>query len=199
MITTGYRSNPLYLLPETGSHLLSFHYKAGNYFIVRQSDAHAWAEIWSNENGWQRVDPTAAVAPDRVERGIDAAIPDRPYAQGLVRSNFALIRDLVLYWDSINYQWTKWVLGYNTKRQIELLRKLGMDGSWEQMALYMLIFSILCVLCISLWLGFKGKKIKKDHAYMLFTKFCNRLGKLGFKRTSYEGPVDFSNRAFPLR
>lgn len=173
--------------------------QSGNYYIVRQSDAHAWAEVWTREQGWQRFDPTAAVAPERVERGIDAALPDRPFAQGLVRSNLSIVRNLVLYWDSINYQWTRWVLGYDTRRQFELLRKLGMDGSWEQMAVYMLAFSAFSILLVSLWLGFRGKRIRKDAAYRLFEKFCNKLSKQGYRRAPYEGPVDFSNRVSRVR
>src|SRR5690606_25782031 len=48
----------------------------GGYVIVRQRDAHAWAEVWLGEKGWVRVDPTAAVAPNRILGGIETALPD---------------------------------------------------------------------------------------------------------------------------
>ncbi|RTK99023.1 MAG: transglutaminase domain-containing protein, partial [Neisseriaceae bacterium] len=47
----------------------------GGYLIVRQSDAHAWAEVWLGNAGWQRVDPTAAVAPARVQQDLASALP----------------------------------------------------------------------------------------------------------------------------
>jgi transglutaminase-like putative cysteine protease len=86
----------------------------GRYWIVRQRDAHAWAEIWLPGSGWLRVDPTAAVAPERVERGLAAALPsaERPRAAW----DLAALRPLRQAWDLVNSSWNKWVLGYEIGR-----------------------------------------------------------------------------------
>ena len=97
------------------------------YLTVRQSDAHAWAEIWLADQGWVRVDPTAAVAPSRIEVGIEAALPAGDPLPALVRIDSELLRDLRNRWDAANNTWNQWVLGYNPQRQREVLSKLGLS------------------------------------------------------------------------
>src|SRR5690606_34159588 len=90
-----------------------------NYWVVRQRDAHAWAEIWLEGRGWIRVDPTAAVAPDRIERGIDYSLNEEDSL--LLGNSFARhsdwINQLSMRWDVINYNWSRWVLNYNRDKQ----------------------------------------------------------------------------------
>ena len=85
----------------------------GNYLIIRQSDAHAWAEVWLAGRGWVRIDPTAAVSPQRIERGISSALPEGNALPMLARMDSTLLRKLYLNWDAINNGWNQWVLGYN--------------------------------------------------------------------------------------
>ena len=98
----------------------------GDYWIVRQANAHAWVEVWL-DGAWRRVDPTAAVAPERIERGIDetlagsARVSDR-----LWRSNLFVNR-LVLSWDAVNAAWDRWVLAYGPEMQEDLLLALGFE------------------------------------------------------------------------
>ena len=83
-----------------------------DYLIVRQSEAHAWAEVWQAGEGWVRVDPTAAVSPARIQVGIAAALPaGDPLPLG-VRGNFELLRQLRFTWDAVANSWNQWVLGY---------------------------------------------------------------------------------------
>ncbi len=70
----------------------------GNYLIVRQSDAHAWAEVWLKGRGWVRVDPTAAVAPSRIESGISTALPDGNLLPLMSRRDYPLLRKIYLNW-----------------------------------------------------------------------------------------------------
>lgn len=110
----------------------------GNYYAVFQFDAHAWLEYWTVEAGWQRFDPTAAVNPARVERGINSALTgnDEFYGGGMLSLNqyrhIALLNYIRLQLDSLDYQWTKWVLNYSVDKQTDLLKKLlGTGYLWK--------------------------------------------------------------------
>ena len=98
---------------------------------VRQSDAHAWAEIWTPERGWTRVDPTGWIAPERVEQGLQAALPPGETVSPLLSVDIDWIRALRFRWDMVNNLWNLWVIGYNEDRQRELLRRLGLDNNWS--------------------------------------------------------------------
>jgi len=99
----------------------------GEYLIVRQSDAHAWAEVWLDGRGWVRIDPTAAVAPNRVQQGIYAALADTDTLPFLSRrgGDYEWLRRLALNWDTLNIEWNEWVLSYGPDRQKEFLSGLG--------------------------------------------------------------------------
>ncbi len=102
----------------------------GDYFIVRQSDAHAWAEVWLAGRGWVRVDPTAAVSPDRVEQGIAASLPTAELPLALAQLNVAWLQRVRLSWDLVNNNWNQWVLGYSHERQRSFLARFhaSLDG-----------------------------------------------------------------------
>ncbi|MBW8759409.1 MAG: DUF3488 domain-containing transglutaminase family protein [Burkholderiales bacterium] len=98
------------------------------YLIVRQSNAHAWVEYWNPARGWVRADPTAAVAPDRIERG--RAIQP---AAGLVGSAFnavspGLLQRVRTWRETLDNRWNHWVLGYNRNAQFDLLKKAGVGS-----------------------------------------------------------------------
>src|SRR5207302_6342621 len=69
---------------------------------------------------WQRYDPTAAVAPSRVERGLGAALPQGEPVPYLARLDMTWIKSLRLQWDAVNYQWQRGVVGFNIERQRDL-------------------------------------------------------------------------------
>jgi hypothetical protein len=107
----------------------------GGYFVVRQYDAHAWAEVWLRGRGWVRVDPTAAIAPDRIQSGLNAALPDSTALP--TQSPFLL--KLRLNLDALTNQWNQWVLGYDSERQFAFLTRMGMeDITWQKLAINML-------------------------------------------------------------
>ena len=95
--------------------------------IVRQSDAHAWAEAIV-DGRWLRFDPTAAVAPSRVEQGLGAALPAGEPVPYLARLEMTWLKSLRLRWDAINYQWQRGVVGFNIERQRDFLREFGLDN-----------------------------------------------------------------------
>ncbi|MDR0379846.1 MAG: DUF3488 and transglutaminase-like domain-containing protein, partial [Candidatus Accumulibacter sp.] len=99
---------------------------------VRQSNAHAWAEIWIEGKGWQRVDPTMAVAPSRIESGIEAVLPESEALPILMRFNQDWLTALHYRWEALNNAWDQWVLGYNVERQRETLIRFGMkEPDWR--------------------------------------------------------------------
>lgn len=106
----------------------------GDYLIIRQYDAHAWVEAWLPGQGWLRIDPTAAIAPDRIELGLRQAVADEGsflednWASPQRYGDVALIQWASLQLDKINYQWQRWVVGYQGQTQMDLLSRL--PGHW---------------------------------------------------------------------
>ena len=167
----------------------------GNYLIVRQSDAHAWSEVWLEGRGWTRVDPTAAVSPLRIEFGIAAALPESNALPILSRQDFPLLRKLYLSWDTVNNGWNQWVLGYDQQRQLDLLSRLaGNRLSWQDLTIGMMLAVGVIGLAIGLAM-LRGKQIKTDKLQRLYAKFLSKLESAGIKRASHEGPLDFGQRA----
>lgn len=117
------------------------------YYIVRHSAAHAWAEYWQEGSGWVRADPTAAIAPDRIERSLRLA-PAPGLVGGAINAvNPALLRQLRDAWEGLNNRWNQWVLNYTRGQQLDLLKKLGFQSpSWEDLAILLVgLFSGLAL------------------------------------------------------
>ena len=104
------------------------------FLVVRQSDAHAWAEVWLAGRGWVRVDPTAAVAPERIERGLASALPAGEPLPFFMRASNDWLRPLLQRWEALNNAWQQQVLGYDQRRQQALLQRLGLPGGWQTLA-----------------------------------------------------------------
>ena len=104
------------------------------YWTVRQSDAHAWAEIWQAGVGWQRVDPTAAISPWRVDQTRRLSAPRSALAGALANVSPQALESLRAAWEAINNGWTQWVLNYNQNQQWDLLRQLGLSSpNWQDL------------------------------------------------------------------
>ncbi|MEY4909572.1 MAG: hypothetical protein RL260_3290, partial [Pseudomonadota bacterium] len=95
---------------------------------VRQRDAHAWVDYWHARRGWVRLDPTGAVAPERIRRGERLAAPRGRVGQLLVNLDPQLLEQARAVWGAAEHQWNQWVLGYSAHRQQDLLASLGWDG-----------------------------------------------------------------------
>ena len=163
------------------------------YLTVRQSDAHAWAEIWLDEKGWVRVDPTAAVAPSRIEQGIEAALPAGDSLPALVRIDYEWLRDLRNRWEAANNAWNQWVLGYNPQRQREVLSRLGLrEPDWRNMTAALATLCGITLLLVTLWT--LAQRRTETAAQRLWMRFCSRLVQLGIRRANWEGPIDFAAR-----
>jgi protein-glutamine gamma-glutamyltransferase len=165
-----------------------------DYMVVRDSDAHAWAEVWLGDLGWVRVDPTAAAAPIRVERGIAEAVPQTGALPLMIRQNLGWLRSLRNSWEALANQWNQWVLGYNPDRQREMLSWLGMQNpSWQSMAM-LLFWSIAgVVLATGLWLILRMRR--ETAVQRAWLRFCAKLKRAGLERGASEGPVHYARRA----
>jgi len=163
------------------------------YLTVRQSDAHAWAEIWLAGKGWVRVDPTAAVAPSRIEQGIVAALPAGDPLPTLVRLDAQWMRELRNRWEAANNSWNQWVLGYNPQRQREVLARLGLtDPDWRSMSAWLAVLCGVLLLAVTLWT--LPKRRPTDPALRAWQRYCAQLGRRGVRRAEWEGPIAFAQR-----
>ena len=174
----------------------------GNYYIVRQSDAHAWAEVWLRGRGWVRVDPTAAIAPERVELGMAAALPqsDSAALPWIARAQLPWLTRFRFNLDRLTNQWNQWVLGYNPEQQFALLTRMGMEEiTWQRMAYTLFGGMALLVGLFTLLMLRQLSARNTDEALRLYQKFCRKLAKKGIVRDSHEGPQDFAVRAVQIK
>lgn len=166
-----------------------------NYLLVRQSDAHAWTEVWLEGKGWQMIDPTAAVAPNRIEQGINEALSesDRELVSGVWEGS-SLLLQLQNRWDAANYVWQRWVLNYDTKAQEGLLsRLLGGTESWR--VTLVLIGLGLLGAAIFAWMMMRRRPSQVLRREMLaIKKLEQKLAQLGYRRTPGETLGDFIQR-----
>ncbi|MDP9897582.1 transglutaminase-like putative cysteine protease [Variovorax boronicumulans] len=114
-----------------------------NYWVVRQRDAHAWAEVWQEGSGWVRVDPTASVAPGRIGQ-LQRLVPQPGlFAGAFGAMSPTLVQNLRAAWEAVNNGWNQWVLSYTQSRQLNLLKNLGFDApSLEDLA-YVLLYLVI--------------------------------------------------------
>ncbi len=169
----------------------------GDYYLVRQSDAHAWTEVWLAPRGWVRIDPTAAVAPQRIERGIGEALEnsgDLPAFLDPRRPGYNLRYAFEARWDWINSQWNHWVLGYGPDLQQEFLRRFGIvDWSDMILALTAAVALVLGGLGIVLLRQF-SVPAASDPAQDQWRRLQRRLARVGLTQLAHEGALDFSRR-----
>lgn len=172
----------------------------GNFFTVRQFDAHAWVEYWQAGQGWTSVDPTFAVAPERIEQGLEQALSgeqsflaDSPLSPLRYRQ-VAWLNQLRLGWDDLNHGWQRWVLGYQGAQQLQLLQRWfgRMDGQLLGLALVGGGGLLLGLLALFL---FKPWRRERDPLLRQFRRFERLLVRHGLPRQAAEGPRAYAERA----
>ena len=171
----------------------------GNYLTVRQADAHAWVEVWLKDDGWVRVDPTAAVSPARIEAGLSAALPQTEVLT-LLRGEYAWLRQTRMIWDSIANSWNQAVLGYTQDRQRQLMRHIGIDdATWKSLVTVMFVASGAITLILAALMLHKLRAARPDAVVAAYTRFCRQLARRGVARHPSEGPDAFRKRAIASR
>lgn len=172
----------------------------GNYILVRQSDAHVWVEVWLKGKGWTRVDPTYAVAPSRIEQGMETAIPADELPdflssgqQGAFSGFQEVLRNR---WEALNAQWDSFFIGYSYDDQKSLLSRFGINPETLKGKLKALLAVVTLILLsgviLSVRLFRKTRTSKKDPVQRLYLRFCSKLEKTGFPRRPDQGPKDYA-------
>jgi transglutaminase-like putative cysteine protease len=170
-----------------------------DYWIVRGRDAHAWAEVWLAGRGWVRFDPTAAVAPTRVEKGLDAALPAGERRGGRINLSGAWLMPLRLGWDLINNQWNQWVLGYDGERQKRFLERLNpMLASWQGMVWALAVGGSILVLLAAFALLPRLARGRMDPVRRDYERYRRALARVGIVSGQAEAPEDLAHRAQAL-
>jgi transglutaminase-like putative cysteine protease len=174
--------------------------RLGGFWEVRQADAHAWAEAWLGDKGWVRFDPTAAIAPERVLRGVNI---DLQLASGevsfepLLEVSGSWLKEARLLWQSVDYNWQRWVINYTPQNQLQLLRRFGIDGI-AAIAQWLVLAVGAITLVLAAWL-FRRQSGQVDLAVRLYRRFCRKLARAGIAIEAGEGPTAFADRAKALR
>ena len=170
--------------------------RAGKYLVVRQSDAHAWAEVWLQGRGWVRVDPTSTVSPQRVELGARAAAgASAPWYQA------DWLLGLRNQFDLVNRAWNDVVVQFNSLRQQSLLTPFGIDKADYTDLVAVLIGSSTLLLGLFAWWTLRAPRTTLDPLDAAYARLCRKLGRAGAPRAAAEGPRSFAERiaATPLR
>ncbi|MBC9070738.1 DUF3488 domain-containing transglutaminase family protein [Thauera sp. CAU 1555] len=172
-----------------------------NVMVVRQSDAHAWAEVWLAGEGWRRVDPTALAAPRRIEAGLGESLRLGDPRPLLMRAEFSWLRGLRNQWEALSNHWNQWVLGYNPDRQRDLLERLGLARTdWRTLTVMMSAAAGLLMTALLGWAVLQRRRVDPlDRAWLAF---CRKAARHGLARAPWEGPLAFAARlreAFPAR
>lgn len=155
--------------------------------IVRQYDAHAWSEVWEKGRGWVRIDPTAAIAPSRIEANLAAALPQGEPLPFLARPEFLWLHELRYRWDALANTWNQWVLGYNPERQREFLAGLGMRfPDWQKMTIVMTALCAILLAGFAVWAVGSWRRI--DPALAAWNRLSRKLERRGPRRVGGRGP-----------
>ncbi len=149
----------------------------GNYLIVRQADAHAWTEVWLPRRGWYRIDPTAAVAPERIEAGRLGAMLDGVGASWGMNTPSQLLYQITLTWDALNAKWNEWILAYGPDNQGRFMEWLGMDDpDWQKMMLTLIAVLAVLIAIVSALLIRRYRPPRPDEAAILYRRFTRAAG-----------------------
>lgn len=168
--------------------------EVGGYYLVRQSDAHAWSEVWLGGRGWVRVDPTSAVAPERIERelidGFSAAGELPGFFGGYERWKYFV----EARWDWVNARWNEWVLAYGPEMQQRFLSRFGL-GDMRSMILALTVGVSLALALVGLHALRRAAPPRvTERALILWRLALRRLRRLGYEQRPDEGPRDFALR-----
>jgi transglutaminase-like putative cysteine protease len=165
-----------------------------NYWIVRQSDAHAWAEVWQEGVGWVRVDPTASVAPGRIGQFQRLAPQPGLFAGAIGAMSPTLAQNIRAAWEAVNNGWNQWVLNYTQSRQLNLLKNIGFEApSLEDLAyvlLYLLVGASLAGALWTLW-----ERSRHDPWLRLLGQARARLAKAGLQLPDTAPPRQMAQAA----
>jgi len=163
------------------------------WWVVRQRHAHAWAEIWQPGEGWLRVDPTAAVAPERIARSRNLTPPQGLIGQAVATVNPELLLGLRHLWERVDQRWNQWVLGYSKAQQFNLLKSLGVQTpDLLDLAHALLGLLVAAALAGTAWAAWDRRQRSPWQRTQAFV--ARRLQRCGVPCPAHEGPRAWARR-----
>jgi hypothetical protein len=166
----------------------------GQYLLVRQSDAHAWAEVWLEGRGWTRVDPTAVVAPERLNRGVFDLMPQAFGASARLLYGAPWLQQLLQRWDAANSWWTENVVKFEYSSQLDLLARLGIKTPDARYLGWAFMAALLGWLAILGWhMSRTARAPAGDALARAYTSLCRKLARAGAVRLPHQGPLEFAH------
>jgi transglutaminase-like putative cysteine protease len=170
--------------------------KSGNFLEIRQADAHAWAEVWLKDRGWVRIDPTASIAPERIERDSNVDLQTIYGVAGvnhyLPQTTYDWLKKTRQLWSSVDYSWQRWVINYDNKSQTNFLSSFGINDI--KIMVYWMIGLIGLITAVLCWFLLYQKPKTTDQVLLAYKRFCKKLTKHGLLRAAGEGAKDFAER-----
>jgi transglutaminase-like putative cysteine protease len=166
----------------------------GRYYMVMQANAHAWSEVWLEDQGWVRVDPTALAAPRGIGDAADAIRERATFGRHTFWS-IPVFYEARLAWDALNAAWDRWVIGYSRSEQLDLLQWLGFVSPGTLAYISSLVAGmIIAVVVVALLSRWRPRRTDPDPLGRLYERYCRRLAGVGLKRRIWEGPRDYAGR-----
>ena len=176
--------------------------RLGNYVLVRQLDAHAWAEVWLKGEGWMRVDPTNVIAPDRISSGSESFLESRTSADSAADGASAsaaglreMLREARLAWDNVKYQWDLRVVNYDEDAQRTLFNIAGLGDFAPPVIVLWMAIGALFLCGLPAWGLGRARGERAEPLVRDYRRFCRALAKAGVAREPWEGPQQFAERA----
>jgi transglutaminase-like putative cysteine protease len=170
----------------------------GDYYVIRQSDAHAWTEVWTPEDGWVRVDPVSAVAPERIALGSSRTSIDGPATVTTRLGRLPWLRQAALAWDAVNTFWDDRIVGYGPRLQRLLLERLGFERpDWRELLALTVAATVILMVALTAYLGLKVREtIVPDPSARCFGRFMRKLRRLEVEpMQAGETPTAYARRA----
>ena len=178
----------------------------GGHLLVHQFDAHAWAEVWLPNRGWVRADPTAYVAPERVEQGVEQALAaEASFLEGspfspLRYRHLAWVSQLRLSWDYVNYAWHRLVVSYDAGAQQQLLGRFFDRVDFRLLGLMLLTAVGLVMATLSFWLFGPSLRTRHSDPYVrAYQSLCQKMARRGLGVNRSETPRGYFQRLRQLR
>jgi len=163
----------------------------GNYVLVRQSDAHAWSEVWLDVTGWTRIDPTAAVAPGRIEQGALDSLAQRRHML-----DYEWLRNARNTFDLLQRGWNNWAIDFGSETQSRLFTVFGW-GIFNSAKLVIAMVAIVFITATAIYLllpqVMRIRSARRQAPLLqLWNKFVRKLDKAGFVSRPSMGPMELA-------
>lgn len=171
----------------------------GQSWEVRQLDAHAWTEVWFAGKGWVRIDPTAAIAPDRINLGMqnyaqqnDHVFGEQQNAWNMQQQRWAT--QAKIWVDYVNFQWQSKVVGFDQNSQQNWLKKLSIGNLTQQLILMIIAMAVLIALMVW-WLSRQQKK-QQSQLEIELSLLSKKLENNQLQRREHEPVLTWLNRIY---